>query len=169
MPFINLNEELPGITALFVFSPETARPMSELAEALLRREDKTGQLTRAEREIIAAYVSFKNDCKFCHNSHNAVVKAYLNIDFDYLNLNFGEKFNQLLQIAALVAKKSDTEQEVKHAKELGATDSEIHDTVLIAAAFCMFNRYVDGLGAPLPAHDKYQEIGQKLATQGYFS
>lgn len=168
MSFIKLDKSLPGITALFNFSPQTAKPMKELAEALLRPEDKPGQLSRAEREIIASYVSYKNDCVFCCNSHSAIVKAYLGTDFNIFNLSGSPKFNQLLYIAALVVKKEKVrEEDIKLAKTEGATDSEIHDTVLIAAAFSMFNRYVDGLSAPLPDHKEYERIGEKIATQGY--
>jgi hypothetical protein len=57
---------------------------------------------------------------------------------------------------------------VQSARELGATDKEIHDTVLIAAAFCMYNRYVDGLATWQP-HDEsmYESMGKHLASEGY--
>jgi len=57
---------------------------------------------------------------------------------------------------------------VEHARSLGATDFEIHDTVLIAAAFCMYNRYVDGLATTQP-HDEtmYRERGKIVAREGY--
>jgi hypothetical protein len=57
---------------------------------------------------------------------------------------------------------------VEKAKSLGATDREIHDTVLIAATFCMFNRYVDGLGTAHALTDEiYYSTGKKIAEHGY--
>jgi hypothetical protein len=61
-----------------------------------------------------------------------------------------------------------TADDVGRARKLGATDREIHDTVLIAAAFCMFNRYVDGLGTWQPIDPQaYREMGQRMARVGY--
>jgi hypothetical protein len=61
-----------------------------------------------------------------------------------------------------------TSDDVAHAREQGATDTEIHDTVLIAAAFCMFNRYVDGLGTTQPRDEEmYRQRGKWIARDGY--
>ncbi|MDZ7719748.1 MAG: hypothetical protein U5K72_13110 [Balneolaceae bacterium] len=61
-----------------------------------------------------------------------------------------------------------TDEDIKAAKEEGATDREIHDTVLITAAFCMYNRYVDGLGTWAPEEkEAYNETGKMLANEGY--
>ena len=74
MPHIALPENLPGITAGFAFRPETAKPMRELAEILLRGPST---LTSGERELIATYVSSRNDCYFCQTSHGAAAAAHL--------------------------------------------------------------------------------------------
>jgi hypothetical protein len=59
-------------------------------------------------------------------------------------------------------------EQIEKAKSFGATDIEIHDTVLIAAAFCMFNRYVDGLGTWAPQdRNFYVERGPRRAAEGY--
>jgi hypothetical protein len=76
----------------------------------------------------------------------------------------------LLAIAGKVQKggKHVTTKDVERAREQGATDKEIHDTVLIAAAFCMFNRYVDGLATWAPTDPAmYRENGKRLAEKGY--
>jgi alkylhydroperoxidase/carboxymuconolactone decarboxylase family protein YurZ len=76
----------------------------------------------------------------------------------------------LLAIAASVQRggKHVTVAQVEVAKTAGAADVEIHDTVLIAAAFCMFNRYVDGLGTWAPANlEMYRERAGRLAEVGY--
>src|SRR3954463_7556288 len=74
MPHIALPEGLPGITSGFAFRPETAKPMRELAEVLLRGPNT---LTSGEREMIAAYVSSRNDCHFCQASHSAAAAHHL--------------------------------------------------------------------------------------------
>jgi len=170
-----LNEELPGIVGLLNYRPETAKPLLELAETLLRGPSS---LTSGEREIIAASVSYRNDCHFCHTSHAAAAAAHLGSGFDLIdeikaglpNTDVSDKLRALLDIAHQVQKggKHVTEAHVTAARESGATDQEIHDAVLIAAAFCMFNRYVDGLGTWAPqANEAYKEMGQRMAFVGY--
>jgi uncharacterized peroxidase-related enzyme len=169
------NEELPGIVGLFNFRPETAVPLRRLAETLLRGDSL---LTSGERELIASYVSHLNNCHFCHTSHGAAAVAHLGCDIELIDdikqgfnqIPISNKLRALLNIAAKVQKggKNVLEEDIVNARQEGAVDHEIHDTVLIAAAFCMFNRYVDGLGtwAPVP-HAAYQEMGERMAFEGY--
>jgi len=175
MAHIGLPEGLPGITSGFAFRPETAKPMRELAEVLLRGANT---LTSGEREMIAAYVSSKNDCHFCQASHSAAAAHHLDGNYatvdavkrDYRSAPVSSKLKALLNIAGKVQQdgKSVTTDDVARARAEGATDKEIHDAVLIAAAFCMFNRYVDGLATLTPTdHDAYDQMGQRMATQGY--
>jgi uncharacterized peroxidase-related enzyme len=177
MPHIALPENLPGITAGFAFRPETARPMRELAEVLLRGPST---LTPGERELIATYVSSRNDCYFCQTSHGAAAAAHLGerahlvdaVKRDFLNSGVSAKLKALLEIAGQVQQggKKVTAEAVEYARHLGATDLEIHDTVLIAAAFCMYNRYVDGLATWQPqAPELYASMGEHLARHGYLA
>lgn len=170
-----LNEDLPGISGLLAHNPRTAAPLLNLAEVLLRGEST---LTSGERELIASYVSHLNDCHFCHTSHGAAAAAHLACDLsiiDDIKQNFVEtsispKLRALLNIAAKVQKggKNVLEADVQAARNEGASDEEIHDSVLIAAAFCMFNRYVDGLGTWAPKENEaYREMGEKMAFLGY--
>ena len=170
-----LNEELPGIVGLLNYRPETAKPLLDLAETLLRGESS---LTSGQREIIAASVSFWNECHFCHTSHAAAAAAHLNSGLSLIddikaglpNTPVSDKLRALLNIAHKVQRggKNVNEADIAAARELGATDNEIHDTVLIAAAFCMFNRYVDGLGTWAPGpNEAYEEMGQRMAYVGY--
>ncbi len=169
------NEELPGIVGLFGFRPETAKPLCALAEVLLRGPSS---LTSGERELIASYVSNLNNCHFCQTSHGAAAMAHLSCDVnllddikqDFIQIPVSPKLRTLLNIAAKVQKggKHVSEEDVKAAREEGVTDQEIHDTVLIAAAFCMFNRYVDGLGTWAPKENEaYREMGERMAFVGY--
>jgi uncharacterized peroxidase-related enzyme len=175
MPHINVDENLPGIRSLMAFSPETATPMGELANLLLRSNEG---LTMAERELIAAHVSYLNDCFYCQQSHGAIAVCYLDgntelveqVKKDYAHADISEKLKALLSIAASVQKggKFVTTGQVEAAKKLGATDKDVHDTVLIAAAFCMFNRYVDGLASNTPTDlSSYPLRARQIAEKGY--
>jgi uncharacterized peroxidase-related enzyme len=174
MPHIALPEGLPGISGGFAFRPETAKPMRELAHILLH---EPGSLTPGERELIATYVSSQNDCYFCQTSHGAAAAAHLgNADLvrkvkaDFESAEVSPKLKALLAIAGKVQQdgKRVTAADIERARAEGATDLEIHDTVLIAAAFCMYNRYVDGLGTWQPRDETmYAAMGKRLAEQGY--
>ena len=178
MAHINLENDLPGIRGLMAYSPDTARHLNALAEQLLRNDDNT--LSRGERELIATYVSYKNDCFFCQNVHGALAGYYLNMNMeavDSIKTNVGksaltDKMKALLEIAAAVQKggKAVTEQLISQARMHGATDRELHDTVLIAAAFCMYNRYVDGLATWAPQDRQlYVDRAPGRAEEGYIN
>lgn len=179
MAHIDLPEGLPGISAAMAFRPETAGPLRELAEVLLRGESS---LTRAEREIIAAYVSWLNDCHFCQTSHGAFAAVQLPggweagwevvdaVKVDPTTAPVSAKVRALLAIAEKVQKSGRhvTGELVDAARRAGASDQEIHDAVLIAAAFCMFNRYVDGLAAFTPqSREDYRPMAERITAHGY--
>lgn len=175
MPHIALPENLPGIRGPMAFRPETSKPLNELVEVLLRGPST---LTLGERELIATYVSSRNDCYYCQTIHGAIAAAHLggdeeivqSVKRDFLHAEVSEKMKALLRIAGKVQQggKHVTTEDVAQARELGATDLEIHDTVLIAAAFCMYNRYVDGLATWAPQDpDMYRQRGKMVARDGY--
>jgi uncharacterized peroxidase-related enzyme len=175
MAHIRLQDGLPGIVGPLAFSPDTAQPLRQLAEVLLRGPNT---LTSAEREMIAAHVSYRNECDFCQLSHSAAAAAYLGGNYDLVEsvkltpeaAEVSDKLKALLAIAGKVQEggKQVTSEDVGRAREKGATDKEIHDTVLIAAAFCMYNRYVDGLATWAPTDPAlYRENGKRLAENGY--
>ena len=157
------------------FRPETAVHLRALAETLLRAPNS---LTSAEREAIAAFVSLRNECVFCYMSHRAASAHHTRGDYGFVDtVTRGEgpahvspRLKALLTIAGKVQQggKQVTAEDVARARAEGATDIEIHDTVLIAAAFCMYNRYVDGLATWTPTDPAaYDAMGKRLATQGY--
>ena len=175
MPHITLNSEDPGIRGLLRYRPETGRPIGELAEVLLRGPST---LTRGERELIAAYVSALNGCRYCAASHAASAAAQLpdgmalveQVRADAGTAQVSAKLKALLAIAAAVQHSglSVTAGLVADARAAAATDLEIHDTVLIAAAFAMMNRYVDGLATIAPEDPAVYAAGaQRLISQGY--
>lgn len=176
MAYIDLQNDLPGIRGPMAFRPETAAPLNGLAEILLHDENNT--LTRGEREMIGAYVSSLNDCFFCQHVHGAMAQHYFqcntqlidDIKKDYMAAPISGKLKALLSIAGSVQKggKYVTGEQIESAKNLGATDRELHDTVLIAAAFCMFNRYVDGLNTWAPQdRQAYIDRAPMRAADGY--
>lgn len=175
MPHIALPADLPGIRGAMAFRPETARPLNALVEVLLTGPNS---LTPAERELIATYVSSRNCTEYCHSIHGAIAAAHLGGDealvrqvkTDFTQAAISPKLKALLSIASKVQQdgKLVTAADVEAARKEGATDIEIHDTVLIAAAFCMYNRYVDGLGTARPDDPAwYRERGKRVARDGY--
>jgi uncharacterized peroxidase-related enzyme len=176
MAYIELNNDLPGIRGLMLYSPETAKPLNELAELLLR--DPRNSLLPGERELIAAYVSHLNDCFFCQSVHGAMAGYHLSCDIRQIEAikqdpsasDISARMKSLLAIAAAVQRsgKSVTQENIDNARKEGATDREIHDTVMIAAAFCMFNRYVDGLNTWAPTDVQvYVDRAELRAKEGY--
>jgi uncharacterized peroxidase-related enzyme len=174
MPHISL-PDLPGIRGPMAFRPETAKPLNDLVDVLLRGPHT---LSPGERELIATYVSSQNDCRYCQTIHGAVAAHHLGCDeelvlkvkTDFEHASISEKLKALLVIAGKTAinGKHVTAADVARARECGATDLEIHDTVLIAAVFCLCNRYVDGLATWAPDDPAfYRERAALVAEHGY--
>lgn len=175
MAYINVPEGVPGIRSLVLFRPETGKYLYDLVQVLLRGESS---LSEADRELIAAYVSHRNDCFFCTNSHAAAARCLYGDERETVNAvlknvdeaPISDKLKALLHIAGKVqlSGKEVTTTDIEAAKKLGATDRELHDTVLIAATFSMFNRYVDGLASFTPTDpEAYNEMGKRMVEKGY--
>jgi uncharacterized peroxidase-related enzyme len=174
MPYIPLEAHLPGITGLLEYSKDTAAPIRELTQILLRGPST---LTEGERELIATIVSYRNECTFCTTAHTAAADILLGeanisaeVKKDITTAPISNKMKALLTIASQVQQggKNVTGESVQNAKDAGATDLEIHDTVLIAALFCLYNRYVDGMATALPEDAAYYDtLAGRLVTNGY--
>lgn len=174
MPHIELGNDQPGIRSLFFYHPETAGPLCELVEVLLR---DANTLERWERELIATHVSGLNECRYCATTHGAFTDAQLPDGLDLADIRsdlsiapISDKLKALLEIASAVqhSGRDVTAELVDAARAAGASDLEIHDAVLIAAAFCMYNRYVDGLATWAPDDpDNYAVRAQALVKHGY--
>lgn len=175
MAHINVPEGVPGIRSLVMFRPETGKHLYELAQVLLR---DPSPLSPAERELIATHVSAGNNCMFCMSSHAAAARELFGDQKPVVDCVIGghdtdllsDKMKALLNIAAKVRQNGIlvTNEDVANARVHGANDRDIHDTVLIAATFAMFNRYVDGLASLTPTDPKeYEPMGRRLATMGY--
>lgn len=174
MSYIPLEDHLPGITGLLEYRKDTAQPIRELTQFLLRGPSI---LTEGERELIATVVSYGNKCRFCTTAHTAAADLLLGetetserVKENILTAPVSEKMKALLTIASMVREsgKSVTPEAIEKAKAEGATDIEIHDTVLIAALFCLYNRYVDGLATVTPTDPNfYKGLGERLVNYGY--
>ena len=175
MPYIPLESHLPGITGLLEYRKETGQPIRELTEILLRGPST---LTRAERELVATVVSNGNQCKFCSAAHAATVDMLLGesetcmlVKADISTAPVSEKMKALLTIADKVREdgKLVTPAHIAAAKAAGATDLEIHDTVLRAGLFCLYTRYVDGMATAMPEDDSYLTmLAGRLVNHGYY-
>lgn len=174
MPHIPLPGHLPGITGLLEYSRATAEPIRQLTQFILRGENS---LSPAERELIATIVSHQNECRFCTAAHTAAADLLLGesetceiMKQDIDATPVSDKMKSLLKIAKQlqVSGKAVTTEAISEAKANGATDPEIHDTVLIAALFCLYNRYVDGMATVAPPDPQfYKGLGQRLVDHGY--
>ncbi|MFJ3338706.1 carboxymuconolactone decarboxylase family protein [Streptomyces sp. NPDC086766] len=176
MAHIEITNGLPGISGLFVQRPDTAVVLSELAETLLR--SGPSPLSRGERELIAAYVSNLNRTAFCAGSHSAIAAAQLEGGAELVAAVFTDVdtapitplLRALLRVAGEVQAKAApvSHQAVAAARAEGATDTHIHDTVLIAAAFAMFNRYVNGLATAVPSDASFYDLtAERIIHHGY--
>ena len=174
--------DLPGIVAAMQLLPGLAAHLRGLADDLLVKDAPGATLTRAERELLATAVSAANDCFYCMDSHGAFAGELLRranaegVDGLVDGVKSGEsggvsaKMAALLDIARTVQRRPRdlTRQDVARALEAGATDQDTQLAVLIASAFCMYNRMVDGLRAKTPASpDAYRARAAEIAEHGY--
>lgn len=177
MPYIDTKNNIPGIRGLMEFRPDAAVALNQLAQVLLADD---ASLSKHDRELIASFVSSRNECKFCMTSHGAIAAHHEGGSMqlveavwqDYKSAPISTKLKMLLNIADKVRKGGlhVTPQDINAARDQGANDQDIHDTVLIAATFCMFNRYVDGLGATTPDDPAiYEIVGKQRAAEGYLT
>lgn len=174
MPYIPVEKHLPGITGLLEYRKDSAEPIRELTQFLLRGPNT---LTEGERELIATIVSHNNECRFCTTAHTAAADLLLNecdttekIKQNIETAPVSSKMKALLTIArnVQISGKSVTLENITRAKNEGATDVEIHDTVLIAALFCLYNRYVDGLATVAPTDPSfYKSLADRIVNHGY--
>lgn len=181
-PIVGGLPDAPGIVAAMRLSPGLAVHLRGLADELLVKDVPGATLTRAERELLATAVSAANDCFYCMDSHGAFASELLRrgnadgVDRLVDGLKSGKsdgvspKMIALLAIARRVQQNARglTRDEVSRAVGAGATDADTQLAVLIASAFCMYNRMVDGLRARTPpSADAYRARAVEIADHGY--
>lgn len=177
MAFITLDNTLQGMRQLLAYKPIIAGPMLALMEGVMRSNDG---LSLGERELIASYISYLNDCRHCQIIHGEIAQCLLNDDdfiMDTLRSNFKElklnpRINAILNIVKCIhlGGKHVGASQIDAAKKIGITEMEIHDTVLISSMFCMFNRYIDGLGLESTDTElSFKQRAKQIAENGYSS
>lgn len=181
-PIVGGLPDLPGIVAVMRLSPGLEVHLRGLADELLVKDVPGATLTRSERELLATAVSAANDCFYCMDSHGAFASELLrrgNADsvdalVDRVKLGdaggLGPKMEALLAIARGVQRnpRNVRREDVARALKAGATDEDTQLAVLIASAFCMYNRMVDGLRAKTPpSTEAYRSRATEIAEHGY--
>ena len=181
-PIVGGLPDAPGIRAAIQLTPVLGSHLLGLADALLVEEYPGATIARAEREMLAEAVSAANDCFFCMDSHGAHAAALLEKEgatqllplLDAIKLGsfeqFSPKMRALIKIARTVgrAPRELTAADVAAALAAGATDADVQLAVLIASAFSMYNRMVDGFRARTSADlDVYRPRAAQIAEHGY--
>jgi uncharacterized peroxidase-related enzyme len=181
-PIVGSLPEVPGIGVAMRLTPELGLHLRGLADQVLVNPYPGATITRAQREMLATAVSAANDCFFCMDSHAAHATALLERDgaadevakLDMLKVGesagFDPKMQALLTIARTVRRdpRKLTRTDIDAATGAGATDGDVQLAVLIASAFSMYNRLVDGFRARTPANvDVYRDRASEIAEHGY--
>lgn len=169
LPSLPKNANLLDVFKMF---PETNAPLLEFHEALLRGPSP---FTEAERELIAAYVSGLNGCRYCHGVHTATAErlgiapgAIATLLAGDTSAVLSNKMRPVLKIAATLTKRADgvTEADVEAVFAAGWSEAAYYHLVAVVALFNFMNRLVEGLGITLdPAYA--QTAGKRLAERGY--
>ena len=181
-PIVGGLPDAPGILAAIRLTPGLGIHLRGLADELLVHDFPGATLERAEREMLATAVSAANDCFYCMDSHGAFATALLELHgtperaplIDGIKLgsldDLDAKMQALVHIARTVqrAPRELTEADVNAAEAAGATDADVQLAVLIAAAFSMYNRMVEGFRAKTPPDAlAYRGRAQEIAEHGY--
>lgn len=181
-PIVGGLPDAPGITAAMGLTPGLGVHLRGLADEVLVHDYPGATLRRAEREMIATAVSAGNDCFYCMDSHAAFASELLARDGDAVRTplvdelklgalsGFEPKMRALMHVAGVVRHNplELTAADVEAATGAGATDGDVQLAVLIASAFSMYNRLVDGFRAMTPPTiEPYAEPAQRIAEHGY--
>jgi uncharacterized peroxidase-related enzyme len=181
-PIVGGLPDVPRILVAMRLSPELGVHLRGLADAVLVNDFPGATIVRHEREMLATAVSAANDCFYCMDSHGAFASALLErsgeadllplVDVIKLGSSDGlsDKMQALLHIARTVrrAPRELTLAEVDDAYAAGATDADVQLAVLIASAFSMYNRLVDGFRAKTPpTAEAYRARASEIAEHGY--
>lgn len=181
-PIVGGLPDVPGILTALRLTPELGVHLRGLADELLVNDFAGATLVRAEREMLATAVSAGNDCFYCMDSHGAFATALLEVSgateltplIDAIKLGssegFDAKMRALLHIARTVRREPRelTAADVAAAHAGGASDADVQLAVLIAAAFSMYNRMVEGFRAKTPpTAEAYRARASEIAAHGY--
>jgi uncharacterized peroxidase-related enzyme len=181
-PIVGGLPDAPGIQAAIRLTPGLGLHLRGLADELLVHDFPGATISRAQREILATAVSAANDCFFCMDSHGAHATALMEHDgsmeleplIEVVKVGASDGFDDRMQTLLAIARtvRGDALEldpgQVEAAQRAGATDGDIQLAVLIAAAFSMYNRMVDGFrAATAPSTEAYRGRATEIAANGY--
>ena len=181
-PIVRSLPDAPGILTALRLTPALGVHLRGLADELLVDDFAGATITRHQREMLATAVSAENDCFYCMDSHGAFASVLLELDdaseflplVDQIKLGssdgFDPKMQALLHIARTVRREPRelTSMDVQVALDAGASDQDVQLAVLIASAFSMYNRIVEGFRArTAPTAEVYRERAEQIAEHGY--
>ena len=169
LPSLPENASLLDVFRMF---PETNEPLLVFHETLLRGPSP---FTEAERELVAAYVSGLNGCRYCHGVHMATAER-LGIEPGAITslLQNGHSsaipgnMSPVLNIAKKLTMRADgvTQADADAVFAAGWSETAFYHLVAVVALFNYMNRLVEGLGIELnPAYA--QTAAKRLADRGY--
>ena len=172
MPLLRSLPEQPVMRDLYKSLPASCKPLGELTEVAMRG---LSPFTQGQRELIAAYVSGLNACKYCHSTHAGVAAAF-GVEPDLFNVLLSnidlapveDRIKPILHYARklTLSPARMTEGDAAAVYEAGWGDDALYSTVLVTALFNFYNRLVDGVGLTLP-EGYVAEAAKRLSTQGY--
>lgn len=178
MPYIPIINNTPGIVGLLDTYTDTGKVLRNLADILLNKNSNA--FIKAERETVASYVSFLNNCNFCYKSHSSIAdclwkrkgqtKEYIDKIETLEETMSSSKIETLLYIAKKLhaCPQGVKQEDIDLLFTFNFTPDDINDLILIISSFCMFNRYVDGLGTfHALDDDMYNNMAEKIAINGY--
>ena len=181
-PIVGGLPDVPGIVTALQLTPALGIHLRGLADELLVDDFKGATITRPQREMLACAVSAANDCFYCMDSHGAFATALLERSgagemvplIDTIKQGssdgFDEKMRCLLHIARTVRgdARDLTARDVAAAHSAGASEADVQLAILIASAFSMYNRIVEGFRAKTPpTAEAYRARAQEIAAHGY--
>jgi alkylhydroperoxidase family enzyme len=158
-----LREDLPGIVSLFEYRPDVAEYMRGLVEVTLRKSSLKPEVA----EALAGFASNLNGCKFCEQTH-----AHASI---YLGGTYASLADQKVARAATLVgvvvgnENKHIDEAISNCREVGFTEENIHDLVLIGSVFSMLNRYVCLLTTNMGTEQEHEIMGQHMAEHGYIT
>jgi uncharacterized peroxidase-related enzyme len=181
-PIVDGLPDAPGILTALLLTPNLGIHLRGLADELLVNDFAGATISRAEREMLATATSAANDCFYCMDSHGAFATALLvrGGAADQVPLvdvikagsseGLGPKMQALLHVARTVRRNplDLAAADIAAARAAGASDADVQLAVLIASAFSMYNRMVDGFRAMTPpSAEVYAERAGQIAEHGY--
>jgi uncharacterized peroxidase-related enzyme len=172
MSYLNSLPENAVLVDVFRAYPDTARPLLDYHQALLRGPSP---LSMAERELIAAYVSGLNACRYCHGVHaetaglfgipEATLAALLSdVDTAPVSDPLKPLLRYVRKLTLTPSRLTPTDAEAVLAA--GWSEKALHDAVSVCALFNLMNRLVEGLGVSAD-QDYFASSARRLADIGY--